>query len=666
ISASSRVWFSTAGGVLTEVFYPTPDQACIRRLGFLVTDSRGFVSDEATDATHTAEAPDADNPVSTMVSTCVEGRYRIEKGTLADPRADVLLQHVRLVATRGDPSDYRLFCIFEPHLGDRGDAMTAEIGEHKGCPMLFATSSDGLAVALACSAPWLAASAGFAGTSDGRRELLRTGGTLERCYRRAGPGHVALTAEVPHEAMGGEATLALGFARTREEAAHLALASLHRGFEAARAQLTSEWKGWSDALLGCHAHDGGPRLWARSVAVLKTMESNAAAGGRVAALATPWGASKGPGIDGTYHLVWTRDLVESVSALLAAGAHDEARRALLYLRCTQEPDGHWPQNMRMDGRPFWTEQEVDETALPLVLLHLVRRENLLDDRELRALWPMVRNAAAYVARTGPSTKRDRWEDTEGVTPFTLAASISALVVAAELAEHCGEPDAAPAYREVADAWNAGIDGWLYRRGGQLAAKVGVPGYYVRARKPGRPFAPDLDLARLPTTEVSPDVLALVRFGLRSPDDPRIVNTLRVVDAVLGVDLPAGPAWRRYPCDEYGEYEDGAPFDGHGVGRPWPLFTGERAHYELACGRPARARALLQTMESFASATGYLPEQVWDGRDIPERGLRRGGPSGSACPLGWAHAEYVKLCRSLKDGRVFDQVQLVRRRYSVDK
>ena len=78
--------------------------------------------------------------------------------------------------------------------------------------------------------------------------------------------------------------------------------------------------------------------------------------------------------------------------------------------------------------------------------------------------------------------------------------------------------------------------------------------------------------------VSPDALALVRFGLLGAEDPRIRDTAKVVDALLKVDTPAGPMWHRYNDDGYGEHEDGAPFDGTGIGRVWPLLTGERAHF----------------------------------------------------------------------------------------
>ena len=158
----------------------------------------------------------------------------------------------------------------------------------------------------------------------------------------------------------------------------------------------------------------------------------------------------------------------------------------------------------------------------------------------------------------------------------------------------------------------------------------------------------------------------MRFGLRAADDPRIVSTVKVIDATLRVDTPRGPAWHRYQGDGYGEHADGEPFDGTGIGRAWPLLTGERAHYELAAGRADVAGRLAQAMEALAGKSGLLPEQVWDSADIPERELFLGHASGSAMPLVWAHAEYVKLCRSLRDGEIFDRPPQTVQRYLVKK
>jgi glucoamylase len=389
----------------------------------------------------------------------------------------------------------------------------------------------------------------------------------------------------------------------------------------------------------------------------------------------PWGFAKGDQDLGGYHLVWPRDHVESAGGFLAVGSHTDAVRALHYLESTQEADGHWPQNMWLDGRPYWNGVQMDETAFPILLVDLARRMGVLDDATEARLWGMVRAAAGFVARNGPVTNQDRWEEDPGYSPFTMAVEIAGLCAAAELAERQGKQAVAEYLRETADAWEALIDRVCYARGTPLAKKYGIDGYYVRIAPPdtckvGSPHEgfvpiknrpPGADLS--PAHElVSADALALVRFGLRTPDDPRILSTIQVIDAMLAVDTPAGRIWRRYNGDGYGEHEDGRPFDGTGIGRAWPLLAGERAHYEVAAGRIEGAREIARTLETIAGESGLLPEQVWDTKDIPARRLFNGRPSGSAMPLVWAHAEYLKLRRSLADGRVFDAPPQTSARY----
>ena len=423
----------------------------------------------------------------------------------------------------------------------------------------------------------------------------------------------------------------------------------------------------------------GCPLFRVSTAILRCHEEKRFPGGQIASLSIPWGFSKGDEDLGGYHLVWPRDLVESAGGLLAAGASSDVRRILRYLQTNQEADGHWLQNMWMDGTPYWDGVQMDETALPILLVDLARREGALDDAVLAGYWPMVRKAAGFLVCNGPVTAQDRWEEDPGYAPFTLAAQIAALLAAADLAELHDEADLADYLRDTADTWNDAIERWIYVTDTDLARQHGVTGYYVRIAPPevceaASPQSGFVAIKNRPPGQssapadfiISPDALALVRFGLRAADDPRIVDTVRVIDALLKVDTKYGPAWHRYNVDGYGEHEDGSPFDGIGVGRAWPLLTGERAHYELAAGRVKSAGELLRTLEHFAGDSGLLPEQVWDSEDIPERELFNGRPSGSAMPLVWAHAEYIKLCRSLADGRVFDMPPQTVQRYLVDK
>jgi glucoamylase len=489
---------------------------------------------------------------------------------------------------------------------------------------------------------------------------------------------VALTGEIDLAGSNGSFLLAVGFGTNPAEAGQRALSSLYQDYHRMRERYIDGWRSWLKQYTP-PAIDHKTDLYPISMMVLRVHEAKSFAGGLTASLSIPWGNSKGDNDMGGYHLIWPRDLVESTAGLLAAGAYPDALRVLQYLEVTQEPDGHWPQNMWLDGSPYWDGIQLDETAFPILLVDLAHRLGALPEKEVPRFWAMVQRAASFITKMGPVTHQDRWEEDPGYSPFTLAVEIASLLAAADLAELHGETGLADYLRQTADIWNDNIDAWTFVVGTELAKQVGVPGYYVRitppdvaeAASPAGGFVPiknrPADQSLEPATLiVSPDALALVRFGLRTPDDPRILNTLKVIDACLKVETPVGLAWHRYTDDGYGEHLDGSPFDGTGIGQLWPLLTGERAMYELAAGHLDKAHDLAKTMEAFANPGGMIPEQVWSGPDLPEKELFFGKPSGSAMPLVWAHAEYIKLRRSLQDRAVFDLPPQTVQRYLVQK
>jgi glucoamylase len=678
LNQHSRVWFTLSHGILNEIYFPRVDQACTRDMGFMVTDGSAFFSEEKRHCTFENRPFEPGVPAFELTNTCSGGRYRIHKEVLTDPYRNVVLQNVRFEPLQGQLSDYHLYVLLSPHLANAGYGNTGWVGDYKGVPMFFAQHDD-TALALGCSVPWKKMSVGFVGTSDGWQDLSQHF-EMQWEYARAENGNIACTAEIDLAACNGEFVLALGFGGIWSEAGQQARSSLLEEYANLRQNYVIHWKNWQNTLLNLDDPKREHNLYRASTAVLRTHESKDFLGGIIASLSIPWGFNKGDEDLGGYHLIWPRDLVETAGALLAAGAVADAVRVLRYLEVTQEAAGNWAQNLWLDGRPYWSGIQMDETAFPILLLDLLRRQAPKDLGDLQRWWPMVRNAAGFILCNGPVTQQDRWEEDAGYSPFTLAAEISALLAAADIAELTGHNDAASIMRDAADAWNDNIDRWIYASGGDLAQQLGVEGYYVRISPPdsggaasptqgfvpikNRPPGQDHEIA---SHIVSPDALALVRFGLRAPDDPRILNTLRVIDALLAVELPQGPCWYRYNGDGYGEHKDGSPFDGNGIGRPWPLLTGERAHYALAAGHPDQAKALLTVIElSTIGESRSIPEQVWDDADIPALELFRGKPSGSACPLVWAHSEYIKLLRSIRDGKIFDQPPQTVQRYLVEK
>ena len=678
LNQHSKVWFTISHGIVNEVYFPRVDQACTRDMGFLVTNGLDFFSEEKRHCRFESRPCEPGVPLFQLTNTDQSGRYRVHKEVLTDPYRNVVLQKIRFEPLEGTLSDYRLFALLSPHLANCGYGNTGWIGEYKGFPMFFA-EHDGTTLSLASSAPWKKVSVGFVGVSDGWQDISQHF-AMKWEYTRAENGNIAFSGEVDLAACHGEFVVAIGFGSIWTEAGQQVRSTLFENYDEVRAHYVSQWRNWQQKLLKLddplRQHD----LYRSSTAVLRSHESKDFLGGIIASLSIPWGFNKGDEDLGGYHLVWPRDLVETAGALLAAGALTDAVRVLRYLESAQEADGNWAQNLWLDGRPYWSGIQMDETAFPILLIDLMRREAPETLGKLNRWWPMVQKAVSFIIRNGPVTQQDRWEEDAGYSPFTLAAEISALLAAAEIADLTGHADQAQTMRDVADAWNDNIERWTYANGGDLAQQLGIGGYYVRIAPP------DTDGAASPTQGfvpiknkppgqdgerayhiISPDALALVRFGLRAPDDPRILNTLRAIDALLAVELPQGPCWYRYNGDGYGEHRDGSAFDGTGIGRPWPLLAGERAHYALAAGQRDEAEAFLTVMEnSTLGHSRLLPEQVWDSADIPELELFRGKPSGSACPLVWAHSEYIKLRRSIRDGKIFDQPPQTVQRYLKEK
>ena len=369
-------------------------------------------------------------------------------------------------------------------------------------------------------------------------------------------------------------------------------------------------------------------------------------------------------------------MVQSATAMLALGRTDTALRALVYLACTQRTDGSFAQNFWIDGTPYWTGIQLDEVAFPIVLAWRLWKADSLGNFDIL---PFVERAAAFLVRYAPVTQQERWEENAGYSPSTLAIVIAGLVCAADIARARGS-EALASYLETFADWIEGnLDQWTTTTEGVLHPDIKHHYMRIRPPAPGQPFYnADIPVGSIRIGNRGPgekDVfearevidagfLELVRYGIRRADDPLIVDSLKVVDHVLKIDTPNGVCWRRYNHDGYGQRKDGGPYEGWGQGRAWPLLTGERAHFELAAGNDIAP--LVAAIEHFSSVGGMLPEQVWDYADLPSEGMYLGQSAGSAQPLVWAHAEYIKLLRSAHDKRIFDSISVVEERYAVPK
>jgi len=632
---ASRVWFTMAEGIVTEVYYYRIDIPHLRDLGFIVADGRDFWAEVRRLGRYTVELAHDYAPAASVMHR--HERFTLHLRVCPHQDRDVLLVDYELA---GD-AELRPYVLASPRLGSDADNNVGGATVHNGRRVLWAEQGP-FGLALLAAAPGVRdafgkISAGCSGASDGWQDFNRNR-RMTWEYERAGPGEIALTGELPRRG-----TLALGFAASKESAATLAAAALVEEFDHVWRDQAAAWTAWADTLKEPRMPAKLKSTFARSAMVLKAHGDRTFRGALVASLAVPWGEASGS--RGGYHLVWARDLVEIAGALIAVEAWHDARDVLRYLIATQQADGHWLQNQWLGGKPFWQGVQLDETAFPVLLAGMLAAHGQLAGIPVA---DMVRRALAFLAAYGPVSAQDRWEEDAGINAFTLAVMIAALV---EGAPFLDEPDRSFALM-LADTWNARIEDWTWVQGTALAERLGVEGYYLRAAPEDVLMQAGAKAEELliknrtydnhlrADEQIATDFLQLVRFGLRRPDDPRVLETLKAVDELLRTDTPAGPVWHRYNNDGYGEHHDGRPFDGAGHGRGWPLLTGERGHYALCAGEDPLP--YLKAMAAMAGPGGMIPEQVWDTDPIPERGLYPGRPTGAAMPLAWAHSEFMKL------------------------
>ena len=613
---TSKVWFTLANGVMTEVFYPTLDIPNVQTLQLHVAVG-GTVETEMDDTFHRLELPNPNSLTFRQVNTSKSNKYTITKTYVTDPRRNTVLIDLDF----NNPGDARLSVHYDPSMNNSGmhDSAWTELNA------LVAVDGN--------KASALISSCGFVDVKTIREGNVVHTGSLNR----------------------DRCTLALGFGETTAQAASAARFSLARGFETVRREYEAGWQSYVATLPRIAKHQ---RQFNMAAMVLKGLEDKIFRGASIASPSAPWGGGANanePTISG-YHGVWARDLYHVATAFDALGDRTTANRLLDYLfRVQQKRDGSFPQNSWVNGRPIGGGLQMDQVALPLVLAQQLGRND-------RRTWlKHIKPAADFIVRRGPRTDQDRWEEKPGYSPSTIAAEIAGLVCAAEIARTNGDKSSANTYLETADKWAENVERWT----ATISGFTGRP-HYIRItdnQDPNDGARMEINSSSLRVDErriVDAGFLELVRLGVKDPRDPLIVESLTLVDQMISVRTPFGEAWYRYNHDAYGETPDGGKYDGRtGVGRLWTLLTGERGEYEIAAGDLASARKRLDTMAGFANDGMMIPEQVWDLKTGP---FRFAAGTGSATPLAWSMAQFIRLAINIEKGRNLETPKVVWDRY----
>ena len=665
-STSSRIWFTIWKGIVTEIYYPHVDTPQTRDVQILITDGKTFFHEEKKLENKTFRLNDFSAGYR-VESGPGDLSYSITKEIITDPHSSTVLIHYKILP--GKVKELKIYLLCAPHLGSEGMHNNGEILKVNGSVIPYAYRGD-IHMAVQSSCGFSRGSAGFVAYSDGWTDIFRNL-NMDYEFTSATDGNIALTAELPQQDQ-YDFTIAVAFGDSRNNAILKAMQAASTPFSTKMERFNEQWGRSRRQLLdlGKYSTDKG-NLFQSSYNVLVSHEDKTYAGALIASLSIPWGEMAGDENKGGYHLVWVRDMYHSSTAAMAAGDMGIAENALIFLATSQQEDGGFPQNFWLTGEPYWRGIQLDETAFAIILAWRVAKTGkcAFDPHE------MVMKAASFIVKHAPVTDQERWEEASGYSPSTLASNIAAMVCASEFALGRGENKLSDLFLDYADFLWSHLEQWTVTNNGTLVPDIRR--HFIRIL-PSTPEdsdkVPEMESALLTIANHAPDennkfkaseivdggFLELVRYGIMKADDPLIIDSVKVIDAVLKVKTKYGETWHRYNHDGYGETEDGFPYTGHGKGRAWPLLAGERGHYEIALGKDPKAR--ITAMEKFSSTCAMLSEQVWDSDDIPERHLFNGRHTGSARPLAWAHAEYIKLLRSVRDQRVFDLIDPVYNRY----
>jgi glucoamylase len=440
---------------------------------------------------------------------------------------------------------------------------------------------------------------------------------------------VAIHAIVPADKE-TEVVLSLCLGKTLDEVVNLQQLVMEEGIEQLFRNTNNYWRSWVNKThrdfgsLSPQAVD----LYKRSLMMIRMHADNH--GGIIAAADADIMAFNRD----TYTYVWPRDGAFVSLALDNAGYGEISRRFFEFCDRVQSPDGYMLHKYNPDGsvgsswHPWMRDGEAqlpiqeDETALVLYAM-CKHFEQTQDFEFLQNIFEtFVKKAAQFLCdfredETGlPFASYDLWEEHRGIFTYTVATTIAGLQAAAQMSQMLGHHTHSEKYHSIADDMRQAMLFHLFdEETGRFVKKI--------KRKNGKTTERDL----------TPDAsLAMVwKLGVLSPEDPRVVSTMKQLKDILTVKTGVG-GMARYTNDFYQSTEHPSA---EIQGNPWIITTLWDAQWRIACAKTVgeldAAKDMINWVLGFAANTGILPEQMHP---------RTGAPL-SVAPLTWSHATYVE-------------------------
>jgi glucoamylase len=698
-NTTSKVWFTVAKGITSEIFYPRLDVPNMQDMQYIVTDGSTFVDLERDATNHVVSMPDEKALEYTVTNTDkrATARYSITNTYITDPSRNTLLILTRFQSLDG--GTYQLYILENASMAGGGandnawwDGTNSALMS-SGAETLFGAPMT-VVSALKVASPngFIAHDNGYAGAASDCYVDLAADKVLNNHFDNvAGNGNVVQCGQVGSVGHDTTFTVALAYGSDAASAVAAANGSLTAGFtdrEAAYRGISpyggGGWNGYVNGLRAAPASVSSDTLRRRAYYVaamaLHAAEDKTFPGASIAGFATPWGDfTNGDHFNDGYHRVWGRDLYQQATGLIAAGDSAQALRMAQFMWNNQYvsvttpgtgapyPPGSFPRYSPVsgiNGAPpalLGCCEQLDQEAFAIVLAWMT---GLTDN----ATYQKIKMTANHIQAASPVTT-ERWEEQTGKSVSSIAAEIAGLVAAADIGRQNGDTASATGWESAADSLRSSLDGWTFTTTGFW----GSHRYYERIDETSSPNDSN-QIHFLEGDFYAHDVadfgfLDLVRLGERLPNDSNVSISLSPSasasdgNSTVQVTMPNGDIYfHRYNHDNYGESNidcTGWPANTNiRYGRPWPVLSGERGEYELANGRVAAV--YVQSMADAANDGYFVPEQIWDRADVSCFALGR--PTGSASPLNWAEGQYLRLSQSIDAGYNLDTPSVAKARY----
>lgn len=512
-NTTSKIWYTVANGVLSDVYGATVDITNLQSLQYIVTDGSSWTDLQASDMTYTA-AVDSTGMSCTITSTPTDSShdYTLTTTYITDTASNTVLIKTTMTGASGLNTYVRMNSAVNGN-GGGGDAssggnMGGDTATVDGNALVSFDTNTSVAaqnatymtpqyLSLTANAAFGAVANGYADPVDCTSNCQDPLTELENDFKLSADtstvsnGNVVQVAQL--NTTGGAWELALSLNTTQAASVSAGASAVSGDFATQQSTYESQWQTYDSStittappssLAGLNSDqvsEASSRYY-QALNTVKAAEDKTYPGALGAGLAAPWGQSVPAGQNqasnngspswsqfdggyapyfGSYKEVFARDASQAATTLLYAGDTATAQNVATFLLTQQQlSTGQIPRNSLPNGQPAPDSGavQIDESAFPILLAY---QSGLYKNNASLYTQHIVPAADWIIANgpegTGPNCWQvqcaigvERWEEQHGYSPSSIAAVIAGMTAASAIATANGDTANAQHFQAAAD------------------------------------------------------------------------------------------------------------------------------------------------------------------------------------------------------------------------